>query len=179
MHAVHLNTVSVFKFGEHPGHVTRMGFIFAVMLYSEGFTQTSCITKFVSYLKYTIVKCMLKSEHQYSISLFLNSVQLLSPVKLFVTPWIAACQASLSITNSQSLSKLMCIELVMASSHLILCRPLLLLPPIPPSIRVFYSESTLRMRWPKYWSFSLSIIPTKERPGPISFKMDWLDLLAV
>ena len=149
MHAVHLNTVSVFEFGEHPGHVTRMGFIFAVMLYSEGFTQTSCITKFVSYLKYTIVKCMLKSEHQYSISLFLNSVQLLSPVQLFVTPWIAACQASLSITNSQSPPKPMSIVSVMPSNHLILCCPLLLRPSIFPSIRVFSNESTLRIRWPK------------------------------
>ena len=85
----------------------------------------------------------------------------------------------LSITNSCSLPKLMSIELVMPSSHLILCRPLLLLPPIPPSIRVFSSESTLHMRWPKYWSFSFSIIPSKEIPGLISFQMDWLDLLAV
>ena len=108
-----------------------------------------------------------------------NSVQLLSRVQLFVTPWIAACQASLSITISWSSLRLMSIELVMPSSHLILCRPLLLLPPIPPSIRVFYNESTLRMRWLKYWSFSFSIIPSKEHPGPISFRMDWLDLLAV
>ena len=85
----------------------------------------------------------------------------------------------LSITNSQSSPKLISIESVMPSSHLILCRPLLLLPPIPPSIRVFSSESTLCMRWPKYWSFSFSIIPSKERPGLISFRMDWLDLLAV
>ena len=88
-------------------------------------------------------------------------------------------QASLSITNSQSLLKLMSIELVMPSNHLILCRPLLLLPSIPPSISVFSNESTLRMRWPKYWSFSFSIIPSKEHPGLISFRMDWLDLLAV
>ena len=94
-------------------------------------------------------------------------------------PWIAACQTSLSITNSQSSLKLMSIESVMPSSHLILCRPLLLLPPIPPSVRVFSNESTLRMRWPKYWSFSFSIIPSKEHPGLISFRMDWLDLLAV
>ena len=92
---------------------------------------------------------------------------------------MAACQASLSITNSRSLLKLMSIESVMPSSHLILCRPLLLLPPIPPSITVFSNKSTLRMRWPKYWSFSFSIIPSKEHPGPISFRMDWLDLLAV
>ena len=108
-----------------------------------------------------------------------SSVQSLSRVQLLATPWIAARQASLSITNSQSLLKLMCIESVMPSSRLILCCPLLLLPPIPPSIRVFSSESTLRMRWPKYWSFSFSITPSKEHPGLISFRMDWLDLLAV
>ena len=96
----------------------------------------------------------------------------------FVTPWIAARQASLSITNSQSLPKLMSIESVMPSSHLILCHPLLLLPQIPPSIRVFSSESTFRMRWPKYWSFSFSISPSNEYSGLISFQMDWLDLLA-
>ena len=95
------------------------------------------------------------------------------------TPRIAACQASLSITNSESLLKLMSIEWVMPSSHLILCHPLLLLPPIPPSIKVFSNESTLHMRWPKYWSFSFSIIPSKEHPGLISFRMKWLDLLAV
>ena len=106
-----------------------------------------------------------------------SSVQSLSCVWLFVTPWIAARQASLSITNSRSSLRPMFIESVMPSSHLILCRPLLLLPPIPPSIRVFSSESTLRMRWPKCWSFSFSIIPSKEIPGLISFRMDWLDLL--
>ena len=95
------------------------------------------------------------------------------------TPWIAARQASLSITNSQSSLRLTSIELVMPSNHLILCHPLLLLPPIPPSIRVFSNESTLRMSWPKYWSFSFSIIPSKEIPGLISFRMNWLDLLAV
>ena len=99
----------------------------------------------------------------------------LSHVWLFVTAWTAACQASLSITNSQSSLKLMC----RSCSHLILCRPLLILPPIPPSIRVFCNESTLHMRWPKCWSFSFSIIPSKEVPGLISFRMDWLDLLAV
>jgi len=98
----------------------------------------------------------------------------LSRVGLFATPWIAARQASLSITNSWSSLRLTSIESVMPSSHLILCRPLLLLPPIPPSIRVFSNESTLRMRWPKYWSFSFSIIPSKEDPGLISFRMDWL-----
>ena len=108
-----------------------------------------------------------------------SSVQLFSRVRVFATPWIAACQASLSITNSWSSLKLTSIELVMPSSHLILCHPLLLLTPVPPSIRVFYNESTLRMKWPKYWSFSFSIIPSKENPGLISFRMDWLDLLAV
>ena len=108
-----------------------------------------------------------------------SSVQSLSRVRLLVTPWIAACQASLSITNSWTSLRLMCIESVMPSSHLILCRPLLLLPPVPPSIRVFSKESTLCMRWPKDWSFSFSIIPSKETPGLISFRMDWLDLLAV
>ena len=108
-----------------------------------------------------------------------SSVQSLSRVWLFATPWIAARQASLSITNSRSLLKLMPIESVMPSSHLILCRPLLLLPPIPPNIRVFSNESPLRMRWPKYRSFSFSISPSNEHPGLISFRMDWLDLLAV
>ena len=107
------------------------------------------------------------------------SVQSLSRVRLFATPWIAARQASLSITNSRSSLKLMSVKSVMPSSHLILCCPLLLLPPIPPSIRVFSNESTLRMRWPKYWSFSFSITPSNEHPGLISFRMDWLDLLAV
>ena len=106
-----------------------------------------------------------------------SSVQSLSHVRLFATPWIAARQASLSITNSWSSHKLTSIESVMPSSHLILCRPLLLLPPIPPSIRVFSNESTLRMRWPKYRSFSIS--PSKEHPRLISFIMDCLDLLAV
>ena len=108
-----------------------------------------------------------------------SSVQSLSGVQLFATPWTTAHQASLFITNSWSSLKLTSIESVMPSSHLILCRPLLLLPPNPPSIRVFSNESTLRMRWPKYWSFSFSIIPSKEIPGLISFRMDWLDLLAV
>ena len=109
----------------------------------------------------------------------LSSVQLLSHVRLFVTPWTTAHQASLSITNSRSLLKLMPIESVMPPSHLILCHPLLLLLPIPPSIRVFSNESTLRMRWPKYCSFSFNISPSKAHPGLISFRMDWLDLLAV
>ena len=108
-----------------------------------------------------------------------SSVQSLSRVRFFATPWIAACQASLSITISQSSLRLMSIESVMPSSHLILGHPLLLQPPISPSIRVFSNESTLHMRWPKYWSFSFSIIPSKEIPGLIPFRMDWLDLLAV
>ena len=108
-----------------------------------------------------------------------SSVQLHSCVPLFATPLIAARQASLSITNSRSSLKLTCVELVMPSSHLILCCPLLLLPPIPRSIRVFSKESTLRMRWPKYWSFSFSISPSNEHPGLVSFRMDWLDLPAV
>ena len=109
----------------------------------------------------------------------ISSVQSLSHARLFVTPWTTARQAFLSITNSRSLLKLMSIELVMPSNHLILCHHLLLPPPIPPSIRVFSSESTLRMRWPKYWSFSFSISPSSEHPGLISFRIDWLDLLAV
>ena len=108
-----------------------------------------------------------------------SSVQSLSHVQLFATPWIAASQASPSITNSWSSLKLMSIESVMPSSHLILCRPLLLLPLIPRSIRVFSNESTLRMRWPKYWSYSFSISPSNEHPGLTSFRMDWLDLLVV
>ena len=109
----------------------------------------------------------------------LLSVQLLSGVRLFATPWTVARQASLSITNSQSLLKLMSIESVMPSNHLILCHPLLLLPSIFPSIRVSSNESVLRIRWPKYWSLSFSISPSSEHSGLISFRMDWLDLLAV
>ena len=108
-----------------------------------------------------------------------SSVQSLSRVWLFATPWIAACQGSLSITNSWSSPKLLSIKLVMPSSYLILCRPLLLLSPVLPSIRVFSNESTLCIRWPKYWSFSFSISSSNEHPGLISFRMDWLDLLAV
>ena len=106
-----------------------------------------------------------------------QSVQLLTPVWLFATPWTAACQASLFITNSQSLLKLMSIKSVMPSIHLTLCHPLLLLPSIFPSIRVFSNESALRIKWPKYWSFSIS--PSNEYSGLISFRMDWFDLLAV
>ena len=107
------------------------------------------------------------------------SVQSLSHVRLFVTPWIAACQDSLSITNSQSLLRLVSITLVMPSDHLILCHPLLLPPSIFPSITVFSNESILHIRWPKYWSYSFSISPSNEYSGLISFRMDCLDLLAV
>ena len=109
----------------------------------------------------------------------LSSVQSLSRVRLFATPWTAGCQASLSITSSQSLLKLMSVESVMPSNHLILCRPLLLLPSIFPSIRVFSNESALCIRWPKHWSFSFNISPSNEYSGLISFRMEWLDLLAV
>ena len=109
----------------------------------------------------------------------ISSVQLLSHVQLFVIPWTAACQASLSITNSWSLLKLMFIESVMPSNHLILCCPLLLMPSIFPSIRVFSNESVLCIKWPKYWSFSFSISPSNEYSGLISFRIDWFDVLAV
>ena len=115
---------------------------------------------------------ILTASHDYS-------VQWLSRVRLFATPWTAAHRASLSITNSWSLLKLMSIQSVMPFNHLILGHPLFLLPPIPPSIRVFSNESTLCMRWLKYWSFSFNISPSNEHPGLISFRMDWLDLLAV
>ena len=108
-----------------------------------------------------------------------SSVQSLSRVRLFATPWSTARQASLFITNFWSSPKLMCIELVMPSNHLILCCPLLLLLPIPPSIKIFSNESILHMRWPKYWNFSLNISPSNEHPELVSFRMDWLDLLAV
>ena len=114
-----------------------------------------------------------------SANIHFSSVQSLSRVRLLVTPWMAARQASLSITNSWSLPKPMSVKSVMPSSHLILCCPLLLLPPICPSIRVFSNETTLHIRWPKYWSFSFSISPSKEHLGLISFRMDLLDLLAV
>ena len=114
---------------------------------------------------------MVRGAQHYSMPL--SSVQSLSRVRLFETPWTAARQASLSITNSWSSLRLMSIESVMPSSHLILCHPLLFLPSISPCIRVFSNGSTLRMRWPKYWSFSFSIIPSKEDPGLISFRMDW------
>ena len=126
-----------------------------------------------TFFLFTFISCYFYTEY------IIRSDQSLSRVWLFVTSWIEAHQASLSITNSRSSLRLPSIESVMPSSHLILCRPLLLLPPIPPSITVFSNESTLHMMWPKYWSFSLIIIPSKEIPGLISFRMDWLDLLAV
>ena len=126
------------------------------------------------------MKYTMKDKDTLSIILVpFSSVQLLSCVWLFATPWIAACQASLSITNLRSSLKLTSIKSVMPSSHLILCHPLLLLPSIFPSIRVFWNESALCIRWLKYWSFSFNISPSKEHPRPISFRMDWLDLLAV
>ena len=124
------------------------------------------------------MKTKIKNTTEFS-SVQFSSFQSLNCVRIFVTPWIAACQASLSITNSRSSLRLTSIESVMPSSHLILSHPLLLLPPIPPSIRFFSNESTLRMRWPKYWSFSLNISPSNEHPGLVSFRMYWLDLLAV
>ena len=128
-------------------------------------------TRFV--LSLFISKCTPEANFQFS------SVQSLSRVRLFATPRITARQASLSITSSWRSPKLMCVESVMPSSHLILCPPLPLLSPIAPSIRVFSNESTLHMRWPKYWSFSLRFSPSNEQPGLISFRIDWLDLLAV
>ena len=137
----------------------------------KGYIPMKMILKNIFWVNFKIlkkIKVVVKS---------VSSVQSLSPVWLFATPWVPAHQASLSITNSRSLPKLMSIESVMPSSHLILCRRLLLLPPIPPSIRVFSNESALCIRWPKYWSFSIS--PSNEYPGLISSRMDWLDLLAV
>ena len=137
-----------------------------------------------SHYEWPLIVLTLASQHMHEShihdipSVQFSSVQSLRHVQLFATPWISARQASLSITNSRSSSKLMSVESVMPSSHLILCHPLLLLPQIHPSIRVFSNESTLRMRWPKYWSFSFSISLSKEHPGLLSFRMDWLDLLA-
>ena len=127
---------------------------------------------------------MSEKEHTITFIFFkkiclISTVQSLSCVQLFETPWTAARQASLSITNSQSLLKLMSIESVMPSNHLILYHPLLFLPSIFPSTRIFSNESALRIRWPKYWSFSFNISPSNEHPGLISLRMDWLDLLAV
>ena len=132
-----------------------------------------------SHIKFVVLwMCVNNCEINCRTSEF-SSVQSLSHVRLFATPWITARQASLSIINSRSLLRLTSIESVMPSSQLILCRPLLLLPPIPPSIRVFSNESALHMRWSKYWSFTFGIIPSEEIPGLISYRMDWLDLFAV
>ena len=129
------------------------------------------------WMRWHLEKCL--SLLAWSTLFQFSLVQSLSRVQLSATPWTAARQASLSITSSRSSPKLMSIQSVMPCSHLILCHPLLLLPPIPPSIRVFSNESTLHMRWPKYWSFSFSISPFNEHPGLISFRMNWLDLLSV
>ena len=126
---------------------------------------------------FMLISLMLCFTKYYSLTF--SSVQLLSRVRLFATRWTAACQASLFITNSWSPPKPMSIESMMPSNHLILCCPLLLLPPIPPSIRVFSNESAVRIRWPKYWSFSFNISSSNEHPGLICFRMDWLDLFAV
>ena len=139
--------------------------------------QKVCFKAFIDDIFTRQLECYIANQPMLSVQF--SSLQLLSCVQLFATPWIPARQASLSITNSRSSLKLTSIESVMPSSHLILCRPLFLLPPIPPNIRVFSNELTLRMTWPKYWSFSVSISPSKEHPGLISFRMDWLDLLAV
>ena len=120
-----------------------------------------------------------KTEHHSLFSYQFQSAQSLSSVQLFATPWTAACQVSLSITNSQSLLKLMSIKSVMPSNHLILCCPLLFLPSIFPSSRVFSNESAIHIRWPKYWSFSFSISPSNEHSGMISFRMGWFNLLAI
>ena len=133
-----------------------------------------------TYLPESLVVCFYFENLNIDFDIYqFSSVQLLSRVRLFVTPWTAALQASLSITNSQSLLKLMSIKSVMPSNHLILCRPLLLPPSVFPSIRIFSSESVLHIRLPKYWSFSFSISPSNEYSGLISFRMDWLYLLAV
>ena len=132
----------------------------------RNWTEVSCIAG-IFFTNWSIRGCQFSSVH------------LLNHVQYYVTPWTATCQASLSIGNSQSLLKLMSIELVMPSNHLILCHPLLHLPSIFPSIRIFSNESTLHIRWQKYWSFSFSITPSNEYSGMISFRMGWLDLLAV
>ena len=150
----------------------------SIFTYINVFSSESAFhIRWLEYWSFSFSTCP-SNEYSGLISFQFSSVQSLSHVWLFATPWIAAHQASLSITNSRSVLNLMSTELVMPSSHLILHRPLFLLPPVPPRIRVFSKESTLSMRWPKYWSFSLSISPSKEIPGLISFRMDWLDLLA-
>ena len=150
---------------------------FWVVVFSFSFISMHIL---ISFLISSVICCLFRSV-LFSLHMFVflivfflfSSVQSLSRVQLFATPGTVARHTSLSITNSQSSLKLISIESVMPSSHLILCRPLLLLPPIPPSIRVFSDESALHMRWPKYWSFSFSIIPSKVIPGLISFIMDW------
>ena len=142
-------------------------------------SPTSNLGEWHQPLGYKVHNSKIMGPQSRTIKATISSVQLLSRVWLFAIPWIAGHQASLFITNSRSSLKLMSIKSMMPSSHLIPCHLLLLLPPIPPSIRVFSNESTLRMRWPKYWSFSFSISHSNEHPGLISFRMDWLDLLAV
>ena len=139
------------------------------------------IRKLPSRVSFYFRFCNLMSnfERKNVTAIWISSVQLLSHVRLFATPWTAACRASLSITNSQSLLRLMSIESVMPSNNLILYHPLLLLPSIFPSIRLLSNQSAFHSRWPKYWSFSFSISPSNEYSGSISFRMDWLDLLAV
>ena len=157
------------------------------MILTESFTSLSfgsTTLKWSSWTRWVFLKTWNSDNLRTTWELVWNyhsipHIQSLSRVRFFATPWIVARQASLSITNSRSSPRLTSIESVIPSSHLILSRPLLLLPPIPPSIRGFSNESTLRMRWPKYWSFSFSIIPSKEILGLISFRMDWLDFLAV
>ena len=155
---------------QHTLHIFVPCFFFPLLvLYVRGFTAGTCsFALFFSCVEYCSI---LTLNHQ--------SVQSLSHVRLFVTSWTTACQASLSITNSRSLPKLMSIESVMPSNHLIVCHPLLLLPSIFPSIRVFSNQSAVCIRWPKYWSFSFNSSPSSEHPGLISFRMDWLGLLAV
>ena len=149
-------------------------------MFSKSYWQNSQLNTYLYFFVNMTVGWSPRIEMaEFKNSVHFSSVQSLSRVWLLATPWITARQASLSITNSWSSLKSMSIESVMPSSHLILCRPLLLLPPIPPSIRVFSNESAFHMRYPKYWSFTFSVIPSKEIPGLISFRMGMLDLLAV
>ena len=161
-------------------------YIFSILVFRHSFhryiLRALCVpvsTQVLGIQQGTGEKWLLPSGVYSLVGVQFSSVQLLSCVWLFATPWIAARQASLSITNSRSLLKLMSIKSVMPFSHLILCHPLLLMPPIPPSIRVFSNKSVLHNRWPEYQSFSFSISSSSECSGLISFRMDWLDLLAV
>ena len=155
-------------------------FFFWLELWGHKFTLLFCKTEQHQVISRNLLIPRVKTVHVTLTLARVSSVQFsCSVMSDSATPWIAARQATLSITKSWRSPRLMSIESVMPSNHLILCRPLLLLPPIPPSLRVFSNESTLWMRWPKYWSFSFSISPTKEHPGLISFRMDWLYLLAV